>query len=122
MTNVIAKDFLFDPAQRGIDRRELCHDVDAIAILFDHPRYPTDLALYAIQAFSARRFRFLFHVDHIPHPGIKDKNVYTQWGYNGVRKWLITAIRVLRQLAAHTGRIEVCRPWEQDSRKIRFAE
>lgn len=53
MADVVAKNFLFEPAQRGADRGDLRHDVDAVAILFDHAGKSADLSLDLRKALRA---------------------------------------------------------------------
>ena len=49
MGDMVAQDFLLDPAQRGLCRRDLRHHVDAIAIVLHHSGEATDLALNSFQ-------------------------------------------------------------------------
>ena len=51
MTNMVAQDFLFDAAQGSTNRGDLRHDINAIAILFDHAGNSPYLAFDALQAF-----------------------------------------------------------------------
>lgn len=50
VANMIAQDFFFKATQRGPDSGDLRHDVDAVAILFDHAGKPADLPLDLRQA------------------------------------------------------------------------
>jgi hypothetical protein len=45
MADMILEDFLLDPAQRSAHRRDLRHDVDAVAVTLDHAGDPAHLAL-----------------------------------------------------------------------------
>lgn len=45
--DVIAKDHFLGATQRRSHRRDLRCDIDAVAILLDHPGQPTDLPFYA---------------------------------------------------------------------------
>ena len=49
---MVGKNFLFGTPQRRADRRKLCHDVDAIAIVIDHAGKPANLALDPPQPFQ----------------------------------------------------------------------
>src|ERR1043166_1299007 len=52
MRDMIAQDFLLDPAQRGARRRDLSHHVDAITVILDHAGKTADLALDPVQPFQ----------------------------------------------------------------------
>src|SRR5687767_3085126 len=49
MRDMIAQDFLLDPAQRGAHRGNLRDDVDAVAVFLDHAREPPRLPLDALE-------------------------------------------------------------------------
>ena len=50
MRNVVAQNLLLDPAERGAHRGNLRDDVDAVAVLLDHPRETARLPLDALEA------------------------------------------------------------------------
>src|SRR5262249_37743226 len=54
MGDVVAQDFLLHAPKRGAHRRNLRHDVDAIAVLVDHAGDAAHLALDPAQALGAR--------------------------------------------------------------------
>src|SRR5262245_18454159 len=70
MRDVIAQDFLFQPPKRGAHRRDLGHDVDAVAILLDHARNAAHLALDPAQSLRAGRLDVVTHARYIPLHGI----------------------------------------------------
>ena len=53
MGDVVAQDFLLDPAQRRAHRGDLRHDVDAIALVLDHAGEAAHLALDAVEPLRA---------------------------------------------------------------------
>jgi hypothetical protein len=59
--DMILQNSLFDATQCGANGGYLRNDVDAIAVLFDHPRDAADLTLDFIETLEARVGRFLFH-------------------------------------------------------------
>jgi hypothetical protein len=61
MGNVIAKDLLLDPPKGRTRRRNLCDDVDAIAVLIDHAREAANLSLDPFEASQARRLGLNLH-------------------------------------------------------------
>src|SRR5712671_5543504 len=75
--DVVAQDFLLDPAQRGFCRRDLRHHVDAIAVVRDHPGETADLALNSLQPFQAGR------LDLVAHMPIYPPRVYNSRGRRG---------------------------------------
>jgi P-type Cu+ transporter len=70
MGDVVAQNFLLDPAQCGFRRRDLRHHVDAIAVVLDHPGKTADLAFNSLQPFQAGRLDLAAHMPHIPPQGI----------------------------------------------------
>src|SRR5262245_57524349 len=70
MRDVIAQDFLFEPSESRAHRRDLGHDVDAVAILFDHARNAAHLALDPAQPLRAGRLDIVTHARYIPLHGI----------------------------------------------------
>ena len=81
MGDVIAQDFLLDPAQRRPRRRDLGDDVDAIAVVLDHAGEAADLSLDPVQALEHRRLGIRSHARYIPLPGIRFKRVgrWNRW-------------------------------------------
>src|ERR1700722_15382238 len=75
MGGVIGEDFLFGAAQRRAHRRKLRDDVDAIAVVLDHAREPTNLALDPLQPFQHRCLGNCLHAVYIPLPGIGFKGL-----------------------------------------------
>lgn len=49
MADMVAQNFLLDPAQGGANRRDLRDDVDTIAILLHHAGQAADLPLDAVK-------------------------------------------------------------------------
>ena len=74
MRDVISEDLLLDPAKCGAHRRDLRHDVDAIAVLVDHFGEPADLALDPAEALFDRCLDVFSHAVYIPLPGMGCKN------------------------------------------------
>src|SRR5215831_6089384 len=70
MGDVIAQDLLLEAPKRGAHRRNLRHDVDAVAILVDHPRDAAHLALDPAQALGAGCLDAFAHARYIPPEGI----------------------------------------------------
>ena len=68
--DVIAQDFLLGAAQRRTHGRDLRDDVDAVAVLLDHLREATNLALDPAETFSDGCLDVLAHEIYIPLPGI----------------------------------------------------
>jgi len=62
MLQVIAEDFLFDFVQRGTDSTDLGQHIYAVAVLVDHARNATHLALDPAKPSSLGLFEFLVHV------------------------------------------------------------
>src|SRR6516165_10664124 len=58
---VIPEDFLLDAAKCGPHSGNLGDDVDAIPVLVDHLREPTNLAFDAVQAFFAGSLDVVSH-------------------------------------------------------------
>src|SRR5262249_7195693 len=73
--DVIGEDLLLGAAQRRTHRGELRDDVDAIAVVLDHARKPTHLALDPLQALEHRRLGKRLHARYIPLRGIRFKDV-----------------------------------------------
>jgi Cu+-exporting ATPase len=67
---MVGEDFFLRPAQRGTRRRQLGHNIDAIAIVLDHAREPTHLALDPLKASHHRRLGIRLHARYIPLQGI----------------------------------------------------
>jgi hypothetical protein len=53
MTDMIPKDFLFNPSQGGTDGGDLRHDVDTVSIVLDHAGEAPDLPLDPVEALRA---------------------------------------------------------------------
>ena len=70
MRDVIAQDFLLDPAQRSAHGADLRHDVDAIAVVLDHAGEAPHLAFDAVEPLERRRLAVLCHDVYIPPGGI----------------------------------------------------
>jgi P-type Cu+ transporter len=70
MGDMVAQDFLLDPAKCRLGRRDLGHHVDAIAVVLDHSGETADLAFNSFQPFQAGGLDFGAHQDHIPPRGI----------------------------------------------------
>src|SRR5262249_19954737 len=70
MGEVVAQDFLLHSPQRGANRRNLRHDVDAIAVRFNHARDPAHLAFDPVQSLGAGRLDVFPHARYIPPYGI----------------------------------------------------
>src|SRR5262249_19021041 len=79
MRGVISQNFLFGAPQRGTHRRKLCHDIDAVAVTFDHARQAADLALDPPQALEhgslRRSLGKSLHAAYIPPRGMCFKGV-----------------------------------------------
>src|SRR3954462_6975737 len=73
--HMIAQDLFFQPPQCGADRRDLGHDVNAIAVVRDHARDSADLAFDAVEPLRAGCLDVLSHVRYIPPYGIGGKSV-----------------------------------------------
>ena len=54
--NVVVQHFFFHTTQGRPNRRDLCHDVDTIAVVLNHAGKATHLALDAVEAFKTRSF------------------------------------------------------------------
>ena len=63
MGDVVLQDLLLDPAQRGAHRRDLRHDIDAVAVFLYHFRQAANLALDPAETFSDRCLDVLAHAD-----------------------------------------------------------
>lgn len=61
MRNVIVQHFFFNTPQGRSHGRNLCHDVDAIAIFLDHASEAAYLAFDAVEAFKTRGFGLFLH-------------------------------------------------------------
>ena len=61
MCNVIVQDFFLDSAQGRSHRRDLCHDIDTIAVFLDHAGEAAHLALDAVEAFETGGFGLFLH-------------------------------------------------------------
>src|SRR5215475_9815637 len=70
MGDVVAQDFLLHAPKRGAHRRNLRHDVDAVAVLVDHAGDAAHLALDPAQALGAGRLDVFAHARYIPPQGI----------------------------------------------------
>src|SRR5262249_35318860 len=71
MGDVIAQDLLLEAPQRRAHRRNLRHDVDAVAIRIDHARDAAHLAFDPAQALGAGRLDVSPHARYIPPQGIR---------------------------------------------------
>ena len=60
MRHVISQHFFLDAPKRGADGRDLRDDIDAIAIVIDHPPEAADLTLDPAQALFGRMPRCLW--------------------------------------------------------------
>src|SRR6185437_13738235 len=74
--DVVPEHFFLDAPERGPHRRDLGHDIDAIAVLVDHFGQAANLALDPAQAFLTGRLDVFSHSAYIPLPGIGCK-----WGW-----------------------------------------
>lgn len=70
MGDVVAQHLLLDPAQRGPHRRDLRDDVDAVAVVLDHPGEAAHLALDPAQALLTGSLDVFSHTAYIPLQGI----------------------------------------------------
>jgi hypothetical protein len=70
MRDVITQDLLLDAAQRRAHRRDLCDDVDAIAVVVHHAGETANLTLDTAQAFRTRRLDVVSHDVYIPPMGM----------------------------------------------------
>src|SRR5882757_6051351 len=70
MGDMVAQDFLLDPAQRRPRRRDLRDDVDAVAVVLHHAGEAANLALYPVQPFQDGSLDLLAHAPNIPPQGI----------------------------------------------------
>jgi hypothetical protein len=70
MGDVVAQDLLLHSSERGAHRRNLRHDIDAIAILVDHSRDAAHLPFDPAQALGAGRLDVFPHAAYIPPEGI----------------------------------------------------
>ena len=50
MADVLPENFLFEAPQRGAGRRDLRHDVDAVAIVLDHAGEAANLSFDPVEA------------------------------------------------------------------------
>jgi hypothetical protein len=68
MRDMVAKNFLLDSPKRRPDGRNLRHDIDAIAVFFDHANDSADLSLDPAKALCTRSFRLILHdvLDTVP--------------------------------------------------------
>ncbi len=67
---MISQNFLLSAPQRGADCRKLGHNIDAVAIVFDHARKAAHLALDPPQALEHRTLGKRSHEPYIPPRGI----------------------------------------------------
>src|SRR5262249_58661210 len=70
MGDVVAQVSLLHASKRGAHRRNLRHDVDAVAVLVDHARDAAHLALDPAQTLGAGRLDVFAHARYIPPQGI----------------------------------------------------
>lgn len=61
VTYVITQNFLFGAPERGANCGNLCDDVNAVAVLFNHPGKTADLALDSIEPFLHSGFYICLH-------------------------------------------------------------
>jgi hypothetical protein len=66
MRHVIFQHFLLDAPKRGANRRDLRHDVDAVAVLIHHSGQAAHLAFDPVEAFLAGCLDTLAHAVYIP--------------------------------------------------------
>lgn len=59
--HVVTKNLFLGTAQRRPDRRNLGDDIDAVAVVLDHPSEPADLAFDALEPFRDGGFCFWLH-------------------------------------------------------------
>jgi len=78
--DMVAQDFLFQAPQRGADRGNLGHDVDAIAILLDHAGNAANLSLDAIEPLRTGLLDILSHAPYIPPTGIRFNTAHSEHG------------------------------------------
>nr|BCF31651.1 hypothetical protein XF15B_07220 [Bradyrhizobium diazoefficiens] len=86
MGDVVLQDLLLDPAQRGAHRRDLRHDVDAVAVFLYHFRQAANLALDPAETFSDRCLDVLAHAVYVPLPGMGCKTYIETWHKAGAWK------------------------------------
>ena len=70
MVNMITQNFFLRTSERCPNCRNLCDNVDAIAVFFDHAGEPTDLALDPFQSLDHRCLGSSLHTSYIPLQGI----------------------------------------------------
>ena len=70
MRDVIPQHLLLDTPQRRPHRRYLGDDVDAVAVLVDHPGQAADLALDPAEAFLTGCLDVFSHTAYIPLQGM----------------------------------------------------
>src|SRR5947208_16609236 len=66
MGDMIAKDFLLDPAQRRPRRGDLGDDVDAVTVALDHAGEAANLSLDPVQPFQDGSLDLGAHAPNIP--------------------------------------------------------
>ena len=66
MGDMIAEDFFFHAPERGLDRRNLRHDIDAVTITVDHAGNTAHLAFDPAEATRARSLGRRLHSCYIP--------------------------------------------------------
>ena len=71
--DVIAQDDIFHAGERRPHGGDLGDDVDAVAILVEHPCHAAHLTFDPVEAFPARRLDVLSHARYIPPQGISLK-------------------------------------------------
>lgn len=81
--DMIAQDFLLEAPQRGAYRRNLRHDVDAVAILLDHARNAANLSFDAIEPLRTSLLDVLSHAPYIPPYSINFNTARSEHG-----KWI----------------------------------
>ena len=70
MRHVIPEHFFLDTPERGPDRRDLGNDIDAIAVLLDHPGQTPNLTLDPAEALLTGCLDVFSHGTYIPLQGI----------------------------------------------------
>ncbi len=70
MRDMVAQDFLFGTPQRRAHCADLRHDIDAVALILDHPSEAPHLAFDAVEPLQRCRLAVLCHAVYIPPGGI----------------------------------------------------
>src|SRR5438552_2799131 len=100
---MLVEDLECERLERRVDGRDLGEDVDAVAVLLDHPLDAADLALDSVQAFDQSVLVFAVAVDMgLARRGVADLG-------HVVAPWLVSRAlrkRLRRRLFETTNRLE----------------